>query len=171
MGIISTVTRPWALYGSLALSAALGAGLVWQTLQRAAAEVRASHAERSNAQERETNERVARETTQAYRQLEAAFTTAIREAERAQAFDKARSERLAAGLRTERDQLRDEIAAFAAGGGSAADDSTAAARDRAAALGALLERALRVGAGHTAAAEEHAADVRGLLTAWPVNAP
>lgn len=171
MGIISTVTRPWALYGALALSATLGAGLVWQTLQRAAAEVRAAHAERSIAQERETNERVARETTQEFQRLANLWNARQLEAYRVKADENLRNARIAADLRGELDRLHGDIAAFAAGEHEAAADSLAACRDRAATIGHLLERALRSDARHTGAAEDHATDVRGLLATWPVNAP
>lgn len=177
MSIITTaVTRPWGLYGALALSAAMGAGLVWQTLQLASANVARAQAEketeaakRGRVEDAVKHERVSRETMQAYRELESALTATIRKAEHAQAVEKAESERVAAGLRAERDRLRDDIAAFAAGGRSPTEDTLAACRERAAALGALLEDGLQVQIDLAAAASTHAADVRALRASWPTS--
>ena len=75
-------------------------------------------------------------------------------------------------LLAERGQLRQQIAAYAAGpagGGGSAPDTAAAASERAAALGGLLAEALRADAESAAAAEGNADAVRTLLAAWPVN--
>jgi cytochrome c556 len=77
-------------------------------------------------------------------------------------------ERLADDLRAERDGMRDDIADYVAG---CAGDSLAACSERAAALGELLDRALQADARSAGAAEEHARDVRALLSAWPVAEP
>lgn len=81
----------------------------------------------------------------------------------------ARVRRELAAARTERDGLRDQIGAFARG--EPTTDTAAACRQRAEALGALLDEALRAGEESAGDGESCEADKRGLLRAWPVNAP
>lgn len=68
-------------------------------------------------------------------------------------------------------RLRDQLATAAGGGVTAADDTVAACRERAAAFGRVLDEALRAHAQCSADAEDLAADVRALRTAWPVMPP
>lgn len=79
----------------------------------------------------------------------------------------ARVRRELAAARTERDGLRDQIGAFARGDPST--DTAAACGQRAEALGALLDEALRAGEESAGDGESCEADKRGLLRAWPVN--
>jgi septal ring factor EnvC (AmiA/AmiB activator) len=100
------------------------------------------------------------------RRVEQAHAARVGKAQRARDDELAASRRTADALRADLDGLHGDIATFAACG---PDDSRAACGERAAAVGQLLERALRAGARSSAAAEEHAADVRTLLAAWPVS--
>lgn len=100
------------------------------------------------------------------RATEAALRQQKDEAQRNGQIEKDRSARVASRLRTERDSLRNDLAAYASG---AADDTLGACRDRATALGVVLARALRTAeicAGH---AETASSDVRTLRRAWPVD--
>ena len=73
------------------------------------------------------------------------------------------AERAAAG------QLRDQLAAYAAGGLQAGDDSLAACRERASALGESVAGVLLPALARCAGkAEDLATDARQLLGAWPV---
>ena len=106
----------------------------------------------------------------AYRRLEQALNARIQEAQDALFKERAASAKVVAALnraRTERNGLRDQISAYAAGGGSAASDSVAACRDRAQALGTLLDEALRVSEESAGDGESCEAGVRTLLRAWP----
>lgn len=69
-------------------------------------------------------------------------------------------------------ELRQQLAAYAAGGATESGDSIAACRERAAALGVVVAATLLPALAECAAtAEDHAAGVRALLAAWPVEAP
>jgi hypothetical protein len=106
----------------------------------------------------------------AYRRLEQALNTRIQEAQDALLKERAASTQVVAALnraRTERNGLRDQINAYAAGSGRAGEDSVAACRDRAQALGSLLDEALRVGEESAGDGEQCEAGVRALLKAWP----
>lgn len=114
--------------------------------------LRAQHAEQETQRERKA------------RALEAKYQARTDEA--AHALEKQRIDhaRTAAGLRAERDRLRQQIADYAAG---PAADSVAACRDRADTLGRLLDQALRSSADRASDAEARASEVRALLDAWP----
>lgn len=117
------------------------------------AQVRQQHAEQDAARQHK-----ARELEAQYQQRTDEAAHALEEQRRAHA-------RTAAGLRAERDRLRDQIAAYAAGG--ADPDSLASCRHRADTLGDLLDQALRAAEDRTRDAEDRAAEVRTLLEAWP----
>lgn len=162
----------WAAVGIAvaSLGTVIGAQQIQLATARAAvdrANLKVEQAQRQFAEFRETNQRVSRETMQAYRDLEATLTNVLKEAERVQAQEKAASARYLA-LRTERDRMRDELAAYAAGGGGGTPEAAlAACRDRAATLGALLVDGVQLQIDLAAAAANHAADVRALRAAWP----
>ena len=106
----------------------------------------------------------------AYRRLEQALNARIQEAQDALFKERAASAKVVVALnraRTERNGLRDQINSYAAGGGSAANDSVTACRDRAQALGTLLDEALRVSEESAGDGEQCEAGVRALLKAWP----
>ena len=87
------------------------------------------------------------------------------ERERERAVNAARLAAVAA----DRDRLRDQLTAAAAGGVAEADDTVAACRDRAAAFGRVLGDVL-LGFGQCAAdAEDLAAELRRVRGAWPTN--
>lgn len=88
------------------------------------------------------------------------------QAEQIQQQERAKNQVLVSSLSAGIGGLRSDITAYAAG--PKADDSLAACRADAAALGQLLERALRVALRSTGGAEAHAADLRAVLAAWPV---
>jgi hypothetical protein len=104
--------------------------------------------------------------SEAARKTEQQHAERIAHAQRTREQEVSRSRRAADLLRVERDGLRNEIAAFATG---PADDTGPACRERATALGALLDDALRTAAACAAGAEQHASDVRALQGAWPVT--
>ena len=108
--------------------------------------------------------------SEAYRRLEQEAQAKVKGAQDALDKERAASSRIAADLRrtrTERDGLRDQISAYAAGGGDASADSVAAARERAATLGSLLDESMRVQEDLAVEAESLAASVRALRNAWP----
>jgi ribosomal protein S17E len=114
------------------------------------------------------------EAMAAYRSLEQAMNTALREAQNARIKEQDSNRRVVAELartRTERDGLRDQIAGYAAGGRNAASDTVGACRERAKTLGRLLDDGLRVQEELAAGAEACGADLRAVLKAWPVSAP
>jgi len=69
------------------------------------------------------------------------------------------------------DRLRRALAAAAAGGVSAGEDSVAACRERAAAFGSVLDKALQAHAICTGDIEDVAASYRAVRAAWPVIQP
>lgn len=171
--IIPTWVKLAAVAAVLAcLGAVIGVQRVQIAEARAAvdrASLKAEQALRQFAEYRETQQRVSRETMQAYRDLEATLTNVLKEAQRVQAEEKALNDRYVA-LRGEHDRLRDELAAYAAGGGGDTPEAAlAACRDRAATLGALLVDGVQLQIDLAAAASNHAADVRALRSAWPVS--
>lgn len=106
----------------------------------------------------------------AYRRLEQTLNARIQEAQNALLKERAASTQVVAALnraRTERNGLRDQISAYAAGSGRPGEDSVTACRDRAQALGSLLDEALRVGEESAGDGEQCEAGVRALLKAWP----
>lgn len=108
--------------------------------------------------------------SEAYRRLEQEAQAKVKGAQDALDKERAASSRIAADLRrtrTERDGLRDQISSYAAGGGDASADSVAACRGRAAALGNLLDEALRASEESAADGERCEAGARALLEAWP----
>ena len=102
------------------------------------------------------------------RDTEAAQAQRIADAQQARETEQARSRRAADRLRLERDGLRNAIANYAAGSDQ---DTGPACRERASALGTLLDDALRTAAACAAGAEQHASDVRALRGGWPVSQP
>lgn len=143
------------LLAALAASGLLCGWLGWQ-LHQAKAEL---------AEERQTTLRVALTHAENARKTTAAWAGKVNRAQKAREAELQAVARLADDMRAERDRLRDDGAAYAAG---SADDTLAACRDRAATLWQLLDGALQASERSAGAAEAHAADVRALLGAWPV---
>jgi hypothetical protein len=102
--------------------------------------------------------------TEQARATEQALQLKVNEANNARAIERAKADRIAAGLRADADRLRGDIAQFASG---SAEEPAAACRERAATLGSLLDNALRTSGECTAQAESVAADLRATLAAWP----
>ena len=120
---------------------------------------------------RATAAEAALKASTAYRAIESELARVKQEAESALNQERIKNARIAADLaraRTERDGLRDQIAAFAAGRGTT-DDSLPACLVRAQALGVLLNKALQSGEGSAGDGESCEADKRALLRAWPVT--
>lgn len=88
-------------------------------------------------------------------------------ADHARELERSRNAATLAAVNADRVRLRDQLADAAAGGVQAADDTVAACRDRAAALGRVLDEALSAHAECTAAAEENATGLRTLQRGWP----
>ena len=147
---------PWI---AATVVAGLIAGASWFAYGLGADSVRAERAE-----ERAEMQGEALAQSERYRVLEEKWRKSKQEASNARQVEAAAHSRMVLAL-AESDGLRRDIAAFA--GGDAAGDSLDAARGRAAALGELLDEALRTGGASAAAAEQHAADVRLLSGSWP----
>lgn len=101
------------------------------------------------------------------RAIEQEFARAHMEAVNAQSKERQRNARVVADLAGERDRLRSDIEAYAAGRGPRPGDPPAACDQRAANLGAALDDALRSHEACTSAAVDLATDVRALQQAWP----
>lgn len=106
--------------------------------------------------------------SEAHRNTEAAYRRQIEEATHARTRERATLAARAAAADRAAGSLRDQLAAYTctAPGGPASDPG-AASGDRSASLGDVLDGVLRDYRAAVAAAEDHAADVRTLLRAWP----
>lgn len=155
----------YALAGLGVLLALALAGLAVQSIRLAGSQAEKSAIVAQHDREARERAELAREAEILARRQGDTMARNVQEAQRARETEIAASGRTADRLRVERDGLRLEIAAYASG---RPDDSAAAGRDRAAALGVLLDDALRVAAACTDGAEQHATDVRTLLRGWPV---
>jgi len=121
--------------------------------------------DRREAQHRAAVEAETARTRAVEEQWRIARQGADHERERERAANAAR----VAAVAADRDRLRDELARAAAGGVAAADDSIGACRDRAEAFGRVLGDVLR-GFGRCAAeAEDIAAELRRVRSAWPTG--
>ena len=115
------------------------------------------------------NARVVKEQlaqSEAARKVEEGLRKQVQEAQNAREAERVRNNRIASGLRNERDRMRDELSKYASG---TPTDSCDAIRERATTLGELLGSALSANQGCTEAAESLASDVRVLRSAWPVE--
>ena len=148
---------PWI---AATVVAGLIAGASWFAYGLGADSVRAEWAE-----ERAEMQGEALAQSERYRVLEEKWRKSKQEASNARQVEAAAHSRMVLAL-AESDGLRREGPDYALGR-AAADDSVDAARGRAAALGELLDEALRTGGESAAAAEQHAADVRLLSGSWP----
>jgi hypothetical protein len=101
------------------------------------------------------------------RAVEQEFNRARQEATDAQANERRRNARAVAELSADRDRLRNDIEAYAAGGGASASGAAPACNERAANLGRALDDALQSHAACVGTAADLAADVRALRSAWP----
>lgn len=128
---------------------------VWEgivaTLRAEAAEEQATMAERFRVQEH-------------------AWQSQVVEAQNALAAQQDKTRTVEAALRrvrTELDGLRGDIARFAAGAASASEDTLTACRNRATALGGLLEQALQASEECAGDGERESNKTRALRAAWP----
>lgn len=158
---------------ALGLALVLGLGLAGTGLWFKARSVylKQGRAEVQLALERTVAEHnaAAEAASEAYRRLEQLANQRIQEAQNALVNERAASHKVVDALnraRTERDGLRDQITDFARRGDPAAD-TVAACRNRAQALGSLLDEALRVGEESAGDGESCEAGIRALLSAWP----
>gem|GEM_PF-6212188 len=119
------------------------------------------------AAEREAKLAVALAHAENARRIETGWQQKVTEAQHGREADRARHARIERALRADRDRLRDDVAAYAAG---PADDSVAACRGRAETLGALLGDAVRTAAAAVEGAEQCSADLRAVLAGWPRRA-
>ena len=104
--------------------------------------------------------------SEAARKVEEGLRKQVQEAQNAREAERVRNQRIAAGLRNDRDRMRDELSKYASG---TPTDTCDAIRERASALGELLGSALQVSQECAGAAESLASDVRVLRSAWPVK--
>jgi hypothetical protein len=102
--------------------------------------------------------------TEQARATEQALQAKVTEAQRNGQLEKDRAARVIAGLRSERDGLRDTITGFAS---PRPDDTGEAYRVRCTATGSLLQEALRVSEACADDGERISADLRTVLEAWP----
>lgn len=184
VNILASLAGPWRLYAELAVGAALLAALGAQTVRLAGAEKAEARAEAAASTARAATADVRRQwaeqaaaaasaglaASERNRALGAELQRTKEEAEHARKVDRAAAARTAAGLAAERDGLRRQLAAYAAGPagrGGAANDSLAACRDRADTLGRLLGEGLRIQDELAGGAEAEAGNVRALLSSWP----
>lgn len=122
----------------------------------------------ARAQERTALAQAAGDAQAHYRLIEAAMQTVKDQADAAAQKERARLARTAAVHRAERDSLRQQIAAYAAGGGGeATSDTLDACRARAAELGRAVDDGLRVQADMAEAFGALAVDYRALYVSWP----
>lgn len=163
-GLLARFALPLAIVAALGFAAAAG----WQTVRLVSEQRDRAREQRDYSVERAQAAAKALIASEGYRLEERRMERIAREAEHAGKLESDRSARIAAGLRAERDGLRNDIAEFAAGR-RAAEDTLAACRRDAAELGALLADALRREEDATRAAETHAGSTRTLLEAWPVT--
>jgi hypothetical protein len=176
-GLIAKLTGQWLLPAALIAFAALVSLLGVQTwrLHSTQADAAKARAETSDvrsqwAQQAAAGASAAAAASDRYRAIEAQMNQTRQEAEDARHHDQENSARFAAGLAAERDRMRHQLAAYAAGtsgGGSAASDTVAAARVRAETLGLLLEQSVQLQDELAGDAEAANADIRALLAAWP----
>jgi uncharacterized iron-regulated membrane protein len=153
-----------ALAGLLAVASV---GAAWQTWQLSGARQALAQERLSRADERARLQAAALQAQAENQATTQALQAAIEDAQHAAAQDRARLVRAAAADRAERDRLRDDIAAYAAGGGLATDDTLAACRARAAELGRAVEDGLRVQEDMAQAFGDLAVDYRTLYLSWP----
>lgn len=106
--------------------------------------------------------------SEAHRQTEAAWTRRMQEATDVLTRDRAALAARAAAAAGDAGRLRDQLNAYTCTAASAAPSDTGAASGAGAAqLGDVLDGVLRDYRTAVSAAEDHAADVRALLRAWP----
>lgn len=102
--------------------------------------------------------------------LEEYWRLRLKEAQRAADQDRETNARRLAAERAAAGELRDQLAAYAAGRSQAGADTLSACRDRAAALGDAVAGTLLPALARCAGvAEDHAGGVRALLDAWPTD--
>lgn len=102
-----------------------------------------------------------------HRAVEQEFARMAQEATHAQAKERQRNARAVADIAGDRDRLRIQLEAYAAGDGGAPGDPGLASSERAAKLGRALDEALSAHAACIGTAADLAADVRALRSAWP----
>lgn len=151
----------WVLGVALLAVASL---LVVKLLQLANEQAAHEKTKADHATEKAAAERARSEQLVEFRRLENRRWGVAQETARENLEQIARLERAAAGHRRDADQLRNAIAAYAAGTGGTAEDPAATCAARAAALGDLLGESLRVQVELAGAAERHLADARSLYT-------
>jgi hypothetical protein len=103
---------------------------------------------------------------EALRKREQELTERVNDAETKRLADAKKQAAIAYGLRSERDSLRGSITAYAEAYGTA-ENSASSSRDRAIALGNLLQEALRSSEEGAIDGERCEGNVRSLLDAWP----
>lgn len=158
---------PGRWLGVLGLALALWAGLAWWHADG----VRAGRAQVQASWDIDRDQRIETAATaaQLYINHTSQLTAKVTKASDDIKTEKARSRGLESALRGTDDRMRAALAAHATGGVAAADDTVAACRDRAATADDVLADVLRDCRAITKAATDHAADVRGMLAAWPTN--
>jgi hypothetical protein len=181
LGLAGNIAGPWRLYAELAVVAALSAAVGSQTWRLHTAEAQEATAKAETATVRgqwasqvAEGAKAGLKASEANRQITAELQRTKEEADHARQVERDAAATAAAGFAAERDRLRRNLAAYAAGpagGSSAALDSVAACHLRAAALGDGLASTLRAEEDVVGELELSRADTRAMLDAWPKVAP
>lgn len=184
IGWIANLAGPWRVYAELAIAVVLVGAWGVQTNRLHAAQVAEARADGRTAvaksETAEVRQKWAQQAAEAAsaglaasernRQLSAELARTKEEAEHALQTDRDAAARTAAALAAERDGLRKQLTAYAAGPAGdrgPANDSLAACVDRADRLGNLLVEGVRVQEDLANGAEAEARNVRTLLSSWP----
>lgn len=175
--ILAGIAGPWRLWIELGVVAVLLAALGAQTVRMENAregEARAvadtATVRRDWALQAAAGASAALAAADRNRQTSAELQRTRDEAEHALQTDRAAAARVADGLARDRDGLRNQLSAYAAGparSSGAPDPAFAACVDRSQVLGGLLVEGMQLQDELAGDAEAAAGDVRALLAAWP----
>lgn len=162
---VSIFKSPRLLAISVAVAAVMLAALAGQTWRLMSLQNEYAQARARWADERAASEGAARKASETYRNMEAGLRAAVKEAEDVGRKERERLVRAASVDRAERNRLRDELSAFAAGSGVAAEDSVDACRTRAATLASAVDDGMRVQAEMASRFASLASDYRTMHSA------
>lgn len=154
--------------GAIVLVAAF-AVICWQQVELAHAHSETDKVVADAAVEKGAAEKVARDATDKNRAIEQQLSKQRQEASDERQASLLYSEHMSAAWSAERDGMRRDLAAFAAGRSQPGSDTAAACGERASTLGDALAGSLQSEESLTAEIERCGADTRSLLDAWPVS--
>ena len=158
----------WIKFAAAAVLLAVVAGYVgYQKLEIAHLGVTISTLETKAAKLETARAFEAEQAGERYRALEASYNNRIEDAQHEYQASLQATSAVAAHIAADRDRVRQQLAAFAAGGGDTSPAAVAALQRRADALGDVLATVLQDLGERTADAEREAAGTRDLLDSWP----